>query len=528
MSIGSICLALVFVSLVFPCLLFLRSNHLTSGVFNKNNIEESNSDIKNSYHISVIMLFGLFFTLYGINLYFPLEYRHTDSIGYLNSVIPPQIFSGRVFPFGHQEFNIITLKSVGFIGLFTIPFVQSVMSIFLLYKIVPIKNRNIRLLLIIPIFCSALAIPYSNLIIPERNQLFLLLLFLYFTFESNVSWKIKLGLFFANFSLYYKEPTFLIYLAFSLAMIFLKLNKKNITFRDLFNITSWYKKMPLELYLMIMSISFVTIYLVIQFLQPSDSFYGQGQSYYNHFMSILSMRSLIRYPFILLSLSMSVVFIFKGIKSENMSRAFVLFVAANAYALGIFVLKMPIGYYYFDAANLLIMLSCCHYFSSDKNQTSILRDKLKILISIIVAFFVIQTSLISFIDLKNSKLQQIGFNKISNYLHELKGKDDNKVMSIYYNTNLGPPDYRTSVMKLIIMDKIKKDFIIYSESGCYPWHATSDDGHYQCRKNNFYLTNDYDFIIDDTLDMNGLYKNYVEYTDSMFPFKTDIKILYKK
>jgi hypothetical protein len=527
MSIGSICFTLVFISLFIPCILFFKSNYLTNGVF-KEIILDSKIENKHSFKVSVIILCTLFFIIYGVNLYFPLEYRHTDSIGYLNSAIPAQIFSGRVFPFGHQEFNFITLQKVGFLGLFTIPFFQSVISIFLLYKLIPSGNKNIKLLLTIPIFFSSLAIPYSNLIIPERNQLFFLLFFLFFTFESNESWKTKLGLFFASFSLYYKEPTFIIYLSFSLAMIFLKLYTKSIKFRDLLNITNWYKKMPLELYLIMISILFITVYVVMQVLQPSDSFYGQGQSYYNHFMSIFSMRSLIRYPFVLLSLSMSAIFIIKGVKSENMSRAFVLFVAANAYALGIFVLKMPIGYYYFDAANLLIMLSCCHYFSSDKNQTSILRDKLKILISIIVAFFVIQTSLISFIDLKNSKLQQIGFNKISNYLHELKGKDDNKVMSIYYNTNLGPPDYRTSVMKLIIMDKIKKDFIIYSESGCYPWHATSDDGHYQCRKNNFYLTNDYDFIIDDTLDMNGLYKNYVEYTDSMFPFKTDIKILYKK
>ncbi|EKL19634.1 hypothetical protein VCHC59A1_3711A, partial [Vibrio cholerae HC-59A1] len=45
------------------------------------------------------------------------------------------MYSGRFFPLGHQEFNFIRLKDVGFLGLFSIPFFQSLIAGFCLYKI---------------------------------------------------------------------------------------------------------------------------------------------------------------------------------------------------------------------------------------------------------------------------------------------------------------------------------------------------------------------------------------------------------
>ncbi|MFA0501890.1 hypothetical protein, partial [Vibrio sp. 10N.222.46.A1] len=48
----------------------------------------------------------------------------------------------------------------------------------------------------------------------------------------------------------------------------------------------------------------------------------------------------------------------------------------------------------------------------------------------------------------------------------------------------------------------------------YVWHESNEDGYYQCKKANFNLNDDYDFVIDDTND-NKFKVGYKEYKGSI-------------
>lgn len=105
--------------------------------------------------------------------------------------------------------------------MFSIPFFQSLIAGFCLYKIIPIENKNLRVIVAIILFFSSFSISFSNLIIPERNQLFFLVIFLCVFLNDPSEGKLKFGLLISSLSLYYKEPTFTIYIAFAFSMIFL-------------------------------------------------------------------------------------------------------------------------------------------------------------------------------------------------------------------------------------------------------------------------------------------------------------------
>ncbi|MFA0651000.1 MULTISPECIES: hypothetical protein [Vibrio] len=481
----------------------------------KDNIEVKILKEKTFFSVIVVAIFIGGVSIYALNLFLPLEYRHSDSVGYLNSLIRPVLYSGRFFPLGHQEFNFLTLEKFGFLGLFSLPFIQSLISIFCLYKLIPLRSNNLKLLLIIPIFISSLSVSFSNLIIPERNQLFFLLLFLYFTFESTDTRRIKLGLLFASISLYYKEPTLVIYLAFSAAMIILKISKNIISYKDILDLKFWYKKLSFELYLLVMSVLFFISYIIIQSLQTKGELYTQGGDLIQYLEYTFSIQGLYHYPFLLLSLAISIVFIINGLSSGYLQRAFVLFLGANAYAFGIFALKMPSGFYYFSAANLLIFLSCCYVFADMFENSEMLKWKNRSARAIFIVtfvFFTYQTCVISVTQLSSSKAKQVRLGVISSYLNEVEG---NKDLNIYYNLKEGNYlDYSSSVMNLYIRTKIDNKFTLYSRSGCYVWHESNEDGYYQCKKANFNLNDDYDFVIDDTND-NKFKVGYKEYKGSI-------------
>ncbi|CAH6921182.1 conserved membrane hypothetical protein [Vibrio chagasii] len=523
MNLELVCLFLVLVSLMLPSLTFLNFKIDNKFLGDLKPERASQKKLRASDICAIVFLF-VSFVIYTINLYIPLEYRHSDSVGYLNSIIKPVLYSGRFFPLGHQEFNIVTLDDFGFVGLFSIPFIQSVIAIFIIYKIIPLRSVGIRTLLIVAIFLSSLSISFSNLIIPERNQIFFILLFLYFSFNSKESWKIKLGLLFASISLYYKEPTFLIYLSFSIALVLVRLVRKDFELRELTRFSFWLDSLRFELYLLFISLLFVISYIIIFNLQEPSSLYEQSSGYQEYISRVFGFSGLYHYPFVLLSFILLLYFCINGLKTRYSEQAFVFYCGANAYALGMFALKMPTDVYYFNAANLLILLSASYlvveFFEERKNKTLLF-----FIIFSVFSIFVVQTSLISVGSLRISKSKQIGLSVISSYLNNIS--ESNRLI-IYYDLKDGDyPDYSSSVMSLYLRTKISNEFTLYTKSGCYVWHESNENGFYECRKKEFYIQDDYDFIISNKGDSELPLKERYQKYESALVKSDDMSVYFK-
>ncbi|EKL23698.1 putative membrane protein [Vibrio cholerae HC-61A2] len=493
---------MVFTSLLISYVFLNRCNGIKVDAFSSIVHSTDKSNNFNWFFLLLLLLFVIFFT---VNLYIPLIYRHTDSVGYLNSFIRPVLYSGRFFPLGHQEFNFIRLKDVGFLGLFSIPFFQSLIAGFCLYKIIPIENKNLRVIVAIILFFSSFSISFSNLIIPERNQLFFLVIFLCVFLNDPSEGKLKFGLLISSLSLYYKEPTFTIYIAFAFSMIFFRALSGDLKINKTLKVSLLINRLKVEFYLFLSSLLFIVNYIVIRLLSPAEELYNQGSTYLEYISDVLSLKGIIQYPFLLMVIFGVFYFLRFGLNSDYCKKAFLLFSGSVSYGITIYFLKMPLREYYFSASIFLMVLSYLYMLKDCNEKCNV--QVLKWLVIMLLSFFLVQTCTISGKSLIRSKETQLKISKISNFFSKESHADNLKV---YYKFHEITGDYKSSVMKLLIMTKIKSDFTMYSSTGCYVWHESSDDGRYKCQKSNFDLSSNYDVIISEK-ELDSNYSGYIEY-----------------
>lgn len=112
----------------------------------------------------------------------PIGYGHRDEIALLTQPLQPTMYSGRFFPLGHMEFNVISLSLTdgALAPLYILPFLQLLAVVFFIDRIVSPAGALVRIYAMVLSFVLALVVPFVNLIVPERNAIFFLLASLYF------------------------------------------------------------------------------------------------------------------------------------------------------------------------------------------------------------------------------------------------------------------------------------------------------------------------------------------------------------
>lgn len=180
--------------------------------------------------IILVIAFGIFYIyliLYDVD-FVGGDYSHFTYFSVRDKVYPMPIWSGqgRFFPFGHQEFNLISIfsKSPTTYSVFVVIQYLAILALSLvaLQELTLIhKVLTILVLMIDPSF----TISFLNIIFPERNVIFWLGIFVVAMkfFDRNRSRSsFCVALVATQFALYYKEPVFALIAIFAFTRLLTK------------------------------------------------------------------------------------------------------------------------------------------------------------------------------------------------------------------------------------------------------------------------------------------------------------------
>jgi len=432
---------------------------------------------------------------------FPINFGHRDEIALLTHNVGPTNYSGRFFPFGHQEFNYLSLRLTkgNLAPLYVLPFLELLLTIYLIDNIADLKNPFCRIALITSSFLLSLIVPYTNLIIPERNALFFLLLSIFF---------IRLGLnnpsiflaaganLSAAISLYYKEPMLCFFGAFSITLL-LESYRKKVTLANI----KWLQAVLFGI--LTSCILFIINYLFNTYYGGAPKAYYVGNSslrlIYENLLFFLMTAP------ILTTLIIITLIVFLVIPSSNQDRPLLLALLAGgiSYLLTIIVLGLGLNGYYISIPILVCIIALAlltknvaTLFTKWLRNRSITRQ---IIVSLVIlgATLIYTTALAlpkiaiqireSIIDKKNLAAE---YNFIESILKKNSGFRE--IYLAPFSESYG--DYQTIVMMLLIHNSgLSKDFTISSPSGC--WEDPGRDPKYKCKKKAFSNLNDYEIVI---------------------------------
>jgi len=200
------------------------------------------------------------------------------------------IGEGRYFPLGNFYFNILIPIFDNAYMLHAVIFCQTLILVFILYKLFDIFKVWQRLFLIafILFIPNIFHVQYS-LIYPERDIIFLFALFVFFSkrfFETSQSKYLCCVLLVANVSLYFKEVAFSIFLGFSFIRLLYFYFNKEFSLKDFFiKPLSIVKRYPLEFGLTFCSFMYIFSYLY--FIRPWIYSAGYVDTHKKDFLSLL-------------------------------------------------------------------------------------------------------------------------------------------------------------------------------------------------------------------------------------------------
>lgn len=235
---------------------------------------------KNLIIINIFLL--VVFAYFSLIIFMPYL-QPIDDHGILNSLMKDQIFTayvsqdlfytGRFYPLNMQEFNLLVLLDIVSVELFyillAIEFLFIIGLMFLLF--IEINNKNIHffkifiILLIIFVFSPGFVTAFFRLHIGERNALFFLLLSLLFYLKFQNKPKIiyfLIALIATNFSLYYKEPVFLILGTFAFLHFIFSYKTTDL------------KQKTIDILIILSSLTFIIVYFFLVYMNQGNQLYG--------------------------------------------------------------------------------------------------------------------------------------------------------------------------------------------------------------------------------------------------------------
>ena len=499
--------------------------------------EYTDQKLNNSY-LYIFLLIGVMIFIWIV--FFPLNFGHRDEITLLtNGTISPTIYNGRFFPLGHMEFNILTwsFAKESLFPLYLFSFIEIFIFIIIIDKIVNTNNFIIRAYIFITSYLYYI-VSVSNLVIPERNAILLVLLGIYFYREFSVKnnkYSGILSLLFFSMALYYKEPIFALLFIFIFVFSisnFIELNKKNKKINILNRIT------PINISILLSIIFFIMGYLFYTYYNgaPSSIYYGPSTTNIQNIIDNF-IYYLITIPILLILLLSLILVLFSYVLFNNNSFDKTLSIAlacgAIVYSCELIILGLPLNGYYWSLPLILMSLSFALIL---KNITfKNLLEKKYLLVATcfltIGCFFVTSKAFISISnDVKIKKMYQ---NEYSFLEKTLKNKDN--IASLYYVKEGNYGKYATAILMIFIHKmNIDSEFTIYSDTGCASWNENYNNGTIHCVKKEYDEHDNYDVIVVE----NGLkvissmkytiYQHEPKYEVNNFPKLTHVGISNEK
>ena len=348
--------------------------------------------------LAYLGLFSIILFLLWNNLY-PVGIKHFDAISYIElnvcNLNPIHIHlseSHRFFPMAAQEWNllapIMSLSDCSFYIPYALVSIQFIITIYLLIKIIPFQNLFYRLFAAAFIIGnSAFLIPFTNLVIHERNVLFLIVLFLYFYIKFYQTKKfsyIIYALCAANASLYFKEPTFLLVSGFAGTMLLINIFQNKIQITDILKQPiSFIKKHPIESMLLISSFIFSVLYILYtKILFSGQEVYAAAFFQINYIGFIIKRLFINPYPLFWLTLIMPLIYLIDYKNYQKNSFSIALFVGGLCYLILLTIFRLDKLYFY-ALPTLCMMLAACFYLN---NLSLPKKAHRKLLISVLALF----------------------------------------------------------------------------------------------------------------------------------------------
>jgi hypothetical protein len=214
------------------------------------------------------------------------DFTYYDNSHYTNETllgrnIPLQISaeSGRFWPLGHQEFNLLrhfTHTIVGYHGFRVVQLLLICAILLVLDKALGLRER--AALIIVLLVVPGIVISFTGLIYAEANLIFWLALFLWsierIDAGHSLSWSV-VAVLSAQFLLYYKEPCFLLLLTFAgCRIVFRRMECGRLRFNRGSQVSA---KARLDLCLILLAVFFFAYYLATAYSRTHHSYAEDSQ-----------------------------------------------------------------------------------------------------------------------------------------------------------------------------------------------------------------------------------------------------------
>ena len=414
----------------------------------------------------------------------------------MHFIAPLLTWGHRFGPLMHQDLNLLALPfhwlNCSYYLLYTVTFLEFLAIVYFLNKIIPLARLWQRGLVILFIGLNAsFLIPFSTLIIPERNAIFLAVLFLYTViqfYKTNKTRYLVFALALVHTTIYLKEPMFLFWGGFALtALIFRMIDSNTSIVNALRKPFDFVKNNPLEIGILLAPLFFVIMYATFQlFIIESLEGYGNASSDPKDYLSFIY-GEFITYLLLPLILIMAACYI-KDINKLQRHRFSIMLFAG-----GVLYIMVPLFFrfeerYYYCIPEFAIILAACFYLK-DKNPTTALRIFVPTFI-LLYLFFSIPTTISDF---QIYKIREYKF-----YSHKTNIKlKENQVTNIFV---YGPRGGINAIPNFVLMHKIatkETPFALHFVDGCNLGQFKNKNipKYFRCLPADEFILSDYDIVI---------------------------------
>ena len=408
-------------------------------------------------------------------------------------LLAPLITWGYRFgPFMHQDLSFLALPfhwlNCSYYFLYAVTFIEFLATVYFLNKIIPFVRLWQRVLVILFIGLNAsFLIPVSTLVIPERNTIFLTVLFLYTViqfYKTNKTRYLIFALTLAHTAIYFKEPMFVFFGGFALtALIFRMIDSNTTIVNALRKPLTFVKNNPLEIGILLAPLFFVVMYATFHFFIIVSK-YVYGVSYNFKYLSFIY-GLFITYPLFPLILIMVACYIKDINKLQRHRFSIMLFAGGILYIMVILFFKFTQRYYYCIPEFALILAAC--FYLKGKSSTTALRLFVPVFI-LFYLFFSIPTTISDFQEYKTREYQF--------YAHKTNIKlKENQVTNIFvYELR----DSISAVRPFALTHKIATEetpFNLYFIGSCNLAHQNYIPKHFRCLLVDEFILSDYDIVI---------------------------------
>ena len=487
---------------------FLRDPHTSTYQIERANFQnffQTLYDYRKT-NIATLIGLGLFIVFLMANLFYQPGIKLFDEVIYIDALtcekhlIYPHIrYGNRFFPFGHQEFSLLShiFNKLGcsYYFLYSLTFVQTLLTLFLLYKIIPFQQFWQKILTVLFIASqSFFIIPTIGFVIPERNLLFLCVLMLYVIirfYQKQQTAYLILALFTANMMLYFKEPAFLFLAGFALTSLIMRMVADKISIQTMVSRPiAFIRQNPLETGLLFSASIFVLIYIIY------TSIIGLVVSYGNTGRNVFALlkNALTHYPFFVLFFIMPILYLrdYRNLSKHKFS--LMLYIGALLYAVAIISLKLWIAGYFYSLAHLGLILSVCFYAEQQKQLGRKLTQPLKYLLILLLAVNLIPVVKQTDLRLRHYHIQKEQISMLKRAVKDALSTAKIRPVKIFVDNPRGGPIYSFNFALALIQKANDKNIPItlYHHAICKydPWPKNS-----ACPRTDDPVFDDYDIVI---------------------------------